>query len=77
MVVTPRLFRYWVIVVDLDLELIIRSPLRDLGRAGDLDVNLRVVGTVQSVVEGIQIRSSDDVVQVCRLEWVLAHPHRH
>ena len=72
MVVTPCLFRWGVIVVNLDLELAIWSPLRDLSRAGDLDVNLRVVGTVQSVVEGIQIRSSDDVAQVCRLECVVS-----
>lgn len=70
--VTPWLFRWWVIVVKLDLVLGIRSPLRDPGRAGDLDVNLRVVGTMQSVVEGIQICSSDDVVQVSRLEWVVS-----
>lgn len=66
------MFRWWVIVVNLDLELGIWSPLRDPGRAGDLDVNLRVVGTMQSVVEGIQICSSDDVVQMCRLEWVVS-----
>jgi len=53
MVITPWLFRRWVIVTDLDPELGIRLPLRYIGRAGDLDVNLRVVGTVQSVVEGI------------------------
>ena len=30
------------------------------------------MGTVQSIVEGVQIRGSDDVVQVCRLESVVS-----
>jgi len=68
MMVTLWLLRRWVIVADLDLERGTRLPIGDLCRAGDLNVDLRVVGTMQPIVESMQIRSSDDIVQMCRLE---------
>lgn len=53
-----------VVVIDLDLHTALRGELRDDDLIRDLLKDCGISLAAEAVVEGVQVRSSDDVLQV-------------
>ena len=62
------ILRGWVVVVDLNLDAALGGELGDDDLVGNLLEECRVALSPKTVVEGVEIRSSDDVIQVRALE---------